>query len=363
MKLAIIHDFLMTYGGAEKVTHQVHDLFPDAPIFTLRYDPEKIGHRFDDCDVRSSFIDKHSMLNRRGHTMAMPLYPMAIESFDLSEFDTVLSFSSAFAHGVITQPGTRHISYYHTPTRFLWDYHYQYLKEKGWDKGVKGAVAQRFLHNLRQWDFLAAQRGDELYANSGTVKDRVTKFYRRDSKVIYPGVEVDKYKIAEKVDDYYLTICRLTPPKRVELAIQACNELKRPLHIIGSGEDKERLQQMAGPTIKFMGFMTDEEVINQVEHCRAILWPGIDDFGLVPVEGMAAGRPVVAFDKGGATETVVHNQTGILFQDQSTAGMIDGIKQLDKIESKLNPKAIKSHAEKFSLDEFNNNIRRIVEEK
>jgi len=272
-----------------------------------------------------------------------------------------VSFSSAFAHGVITQPSTLHLCYYHTPTRFLWDYYFPYLKERGWDKGLKATVIQRFLHHLRQWDYIAAQRPDVCFANSKTVQKRLAKFYHRDSEVLYPGVDIAHYSVSKTTKDYYVTVCRLTPPKRLELAVQACTELKRELHVIGTGEDKERLQRMAGPTIKFLGFLSDDEVASELQNCRALLWPGIDDFGLVPVEAMAAGRPVVAYNKDGATETVVQGKTGILFDDHSTSGMKQAILDLEKIEDTLDPHAISTHAQQFSKEAFHKNLKNIIE--
>ncbi len=365
MKLAIVHDFLLTYGGAERVLEHVHEMYPEAPIFTLRYSPERMHHRMDGWDIRTSMIERLPVLKKRGHTLAMPLYPMAVEDWDFSGFDVVLSLSSAFAHGVITQPETTHICYYHTPARFLWDYHYQYMKEKAWDRGFKGAVAQRFLHRLREWDYLAAQRPDMMLGNSQTVADRIHKFYRRDATVLYPGFDSDFYVPSSVLhspsSDYYITVCRLTPPKRIELAVQACTKLGRELHVIGAGEELEHLQAMAGPTIQFTGFLEDGAVRAETQGAKALLWPCIDDFGLVPVEAMACGVPVIAYNKGGTTETVVDGTTGVLFDDHSTEGMIAAIERFEKIESKLDPKAIHEHAQQFSKEQFQQKLKRVIE--
>lgn len=363
MKLAIVHDFLLSYGGAERVLEHVHELYPKAPVFTLRYNPSRMHHRMAGWDVRTSFVEHIPLLKNRGHTLAMSLYPLAIESFDLSEYDVVLSLSSAFAHGVLTPPETAHICYYHTPTRFLWDYHYQYLKEKGWDRGLKGAAAQRFLHRLRQWDFLAAKRPDVILANSKTVASRIEKFYRRDvDHVIYPGVD-DTHLLSglSHSDDYYVTISRLTPPKRVELAVEACTKLSRPLHVIGTGEDLDRLQKIAGPTIQFKGFLDDTALIPEIASSKALLWPGIDDFGLVPVEAMSLGKPVIAYNKGGATETVVDGKTGVLFDHQSTSGLMKAIAQFESLQSRFDAETIRSHAKPFSKIEFQKQLKQVIE--
>ncbi len=357
MKLAIVHDFLLSYGGAERVLEHVHEMFPNAPVFTLRYDENRMHGRMKNWDVRSSIIEKMPIIKKRGHTMAMPFYPLAIESFDFSQFDVVLSLSSAFTHGVITQPKTKHICYYHTPTRFLWDYHFEYLKEKGWDKGIKGVAIQRFLHRLRQWDFLAAQRPDVVIANSQTVASRIKKFYRRQADVIYPGLDAEKYSVAKSHDDYYLTACRLTPPKKVDLAVIACTQMGRNLHVVGSGEELERLKKMAGPTIKFLGFLDDEALLKEMSYCRALIWPNVDDFGLVPVEVMACGRPVIAYNEGGATETVVDNKTGVLFDDHSVNGVRDAITRFESQESNFLPTDISKHAKMFSKTNFQNKLR------
>jgi glycosyltransferase involved in cell wall biosynthesis len=361
MKLAIVHDFLLSYGGAERVIEQVHEIYPTAPIYTLRYNAEKMHHKMDGWDIRSSFVDNIPVVKDKGHTLAMSLYPLAIESFDFKEFDIVLSFSSTFAHGIITQPKTTHICYYHTPARFLWDYHFSYLKEKGWDKGLKAPYAKKFLHKLRIWDYLAAQRPDVCFANSNTIKDRVSKFYRRESDTIYPGVEIDNYKATKEHQNYYVTVCRLTKPKRVELAVEACTKLKLPLHVIGTGEELDNLKAIAGPTITFCGFLNDQEVADKLASAKALLWPNIDDFGLVPIEAMASGTPVVAYNKGGATETVVHGKTGVLFDNQTVDGLIKGIQELDNILPSPDAKAIRAHAEQFSKIAFQKNIKAIID--
>lgn len=360
MKIAIIHEFLLSYGGAERVLEHVHEIFPDAPVYVLRYDAEKMHHRMDGWDIRTSFVDKIPFMKNRGHSLTMNLYPLAIESFDLSKYDVVLSFSSCFTHGVITQPNTIHICYYHTSTRFLWDYHFDYLKEKGWDKGILSPYVKKFLHKLRSWDYLAAQRPDICISNAKTIQKRVKKFYRRESNVIYPGAEIENYQLGNNRGDYYITVCRLTKPKRTELAVLACTKLGRPLHVIGTGDEMDYLKSIAGPTIKFCGFLSDKEVANKLSNAKALLWPNIDDFGLVPIEAMASGTPVIAFNKDGATETVIHEKTGILFNEQSVDGLINGIKQLDAIESKMKPEEIRNHAMQFSKAEFQKNIKKAV---
>lgn len=361
MKLAIVHDFIIDYGGAERVLQHVHELYPSAPIYTLRHDPDRIGHITKGWDVRSSNIDKWPSFLRKNHTFPMSFYPYAIEQFDFDQYDVVLSLSSVFAHGIITAPNTTHICYYHTPARFLWDYTHKYIEEKGWT-GAKAVVSRKVLHNLRIWDYLAGMRPDIRLVNSQNVQERVKKFYRQNSTVVYPGAEIDKYTISssKKPGEYYIVICRLTPPKRVDLAIEACNKLKKPLHIVGSGDDRERLEKMSGQTIQFLGFLNDSETAKELASCRALLFPGVDDFGLVPVEAMACGKPVVALGEGGATETVIDGTTGVLFTPQSPDGVIDGINKLEKIIDKLDAKAIRKHAEKFSKLEFQRNIKRII---
>lgn len=363
MKLAITHDFLINYGGAERVLQHVHDLFPSAPIYTLRHNQEKIGHITKGWDIHSSVIDRWPSMLRHNHTLPMYFYPYAIEQFDFSKFDVVLSLSSTFAHGVITGPQTTHVCYYHTPARFLWDYTHQYVKEKGWT-GIKASASSKILHNLRIWDFLAAKRPDVRLANSKTIQSRINKFYRQESTVLYPGAEIDKYKIPDDntPGEYYAVVSRLTPPKKLDLAVEACNKLKKPLHIIGTGDDKERLQSLAGPTVKFLGFLSDQEIAVELMNCRALLFPGVDDFGLTPVETMASGRPVIAFAEGGATETVIDGKTGILFQEQSVDGVIDGIRKLDKIINKLDAKEIRKHSEKFSKIEFQKNLKHVIDD-
>ncbi len=362
MKIAFVHDFLLSYGGAERVLEQAHELFPDAPIYTLRYDSKKIHDRMTGWDIRTSVIEKIPPIKKRGHTLAMPLYPFAVEQFDLSQYEVVISFSSSFVHGVITQPNTIHINYFHTPTRFLWDYYFPYLEERGWNKGLKGTVVKRLFHQLRQWDWLAAQRPDICLSNSATVQDRVKKFYHRESQVLYPGIDLEAYQLNEKHGDYFVTLSRLTKPKKIDLAVQACTKLKLPLRVIGGGEELEYLKDIAGPTISFSGFLSDLEVAEQLKGSRALLWPGIDDFGLVPIEAMACGTPVIALAEGGATETVIDNKTGTLFTDQSVEGLIKGIKKFESVEPSLNHRAIRQQAEKFSKQIFQSKLKQLIEQ-
>ncbi|MFA6130995.1 MAG: glycosyltransferase [Patescibacteria group bacterium] len=348
MKVALVHDYLCQYGGAERVLEALQALYPEAPTFVLFYDQEAMGDRFIHRDIRSSFLQKFpgAMKHLR---WTLPLMPTATEMYDLSEYDLIISSSSAFSKGIITRPNAIHICYCHTPTRYLWSDTHSYVSELSVPGPVK-MLLPPLLSYLRSWDRLSADRVDHFIANSETVKTRIKKYYHADSTVIFPPVDTHKFSITPGPKDYFLAGGRLVPYKRFDMIVEAFNRLGVPLKIFGSGPMEQLLRKRAGKNIQFLGRVSDEERISLFQGAKAFLHPHEEDFGITPIESMAAGRPVIALRRGGATETVVEGVTGTFFDEQSWEELADTILHFD--ETLFNPEVIRQHAEHFSLAAF-----------
>lgn len=352
MKIAIVHDYLNQYGGAERVLECFLDLFPDAPVFTMLTDLSKMPKRFEKVDIRNSFI--HSLPFAKKHYKKMlSLFPVAVEQFDLREFDVVLSSSSAFAKGVITNPNQVHICYCYTPMRYVWDLYHQYIKEDVSNPLFRMALPF-VLHKIRLWDQMTAQRVDHFIADSKSISNRIHKYYGRDSDVIYPPVSFDKFKQSEQIEDFFLIVSRMIPYKRIDLAIEAFNRLKKPLVIIGDGYDRNRLQSMAGPTITFLGRQPDEVIVDYYSRCKGFILAGEEDFGITPLEAQASGRPVIAYGKGGALETVVAGVTGVFFNEPTVESLLQAVQQFDSIT--FDSEKIREHAKSFDEQRFKQEI-------
>jgi glycosyltransferase involved in cell wall biosynthesis len=360
MKVALVHDYLNQMGGAERVVMAFHEIFPDAPIYTSIYDPERVDPAFHTMDIHTTFMQKLPMVTKY-HQPYLPFYPFAMESLDLRGYDLVLSSSSAFGKGVITKPETMHICYCHTPMRWCWNYDEYVEREQ------LGKMARRILPflitGLRTWDQTSSMRVDYFIANSPVVADRIQKYYRREAVVIPPPVEADRFPFDPMIqpENYFLVVSRLIPYKRIDLAIEACNCLQLPLVIIGSGRDLDRLKTLAGPTIRFTGRLSDEEVIFYYTHCRAFLFPGEEDFGITPLEAQAAGRPVIAYGAGGALASVVDGITGVFFKEQTVDSLAAVLASFD--ERMYNPHVIRNHALEFDKPRFRRRILQFIEAK
>lgn len=358
MKVALVHEYLNQWGGAERVVDALHELFPHAPLYTLMYDPERMKGHFRGLDIRTSFLQRQGIARFRKYTF--PLGPLAIESFDFSDFDVVISSSSSYAKGIITRPEILHICYCHTPTSYLWGWTHHYLKEQRLGR-FTGAVVRSILHQQRQWDRLAAERVDRWVANSKNVQQRITKYYRKESTIIYPPVDIERFSLAPKIEDYFLFVGRLSAYKRADLAVQACRQLGLKLLVIGEGDERPHLESIAGKTVEFLGWQRDTETASYMSRCQALIFPGEEDFGITPVEAMAAGRPVIALAKGGALETVVEGKTGLLFGAPSVEALVHALRTFEQQAHRFEPKKIRRHAEQFDQSVFVSRMKRFVE--
>lgn len=353
MKVAIVHEWLTIYGGSERVVEQLLKIFPDADIFTTVYNKKNMEKFFPPEKVHTSFM-QNIPFSGKLYTKMLSLMPRAFESFDLSDYDLVISSSSACAKGVITSAETTHISYIHTPMRYAWDLYHNYMKSSG---PITKLAMKKVMHKIRQWDALSGLRVDNFIANSTIVQKRIKKVYRRNSEVIYPPVNTDFFTPNNKEpEDYYMILSRLIPYKRIDLAIHACNELGKKLIVLGAGPLEKELKKIAGPTIEFTGRLSDEESRDYYQRCRAFLFPGYEDFGITPVEAQACGRPVIAFGKGGALDSVISGKTGLFFKEQTVGALKDAITDFEKRH--FDYTEIRKHAEAYSNDEF---IRKMKE--
>ena len=356
MRVAFIHDHLVQHGGAERVLAAMQAMWPEAPTYTLQYDPKTMDATFGHREIRTSFLQRLPF-GKRLFRWLLPLMPVATESYDLSDFDVVISNSSAFSKGVITAPHTLHICYCHTPTRYLWSDSGSYVEELRVPRLVK-AILPSILHRLRTWDQLAAQRVDYFIANSETVKRRIQKYYRKESTVIYPPVDVEAFAVSQEPKNYFLTGGRLVAYKRFDLVIDAFTKTGQPLKIFGSGPMEAELKRRAGKNIEFVGRVSDEERARLFANAIAFINPQEEDFGLTVIESMAAGRPVIAYARGGAVESVLDGQTGILFTKQTAEELANIALQFD--HTKFNPELIRRHAEQFSTQLFRKNMYDLV---
>ncbi|MDO9399800.1 MAG: glycosyltransferase [bacterium] len=360
MRVALIHDHLAQDGGAERVLKVLADLFPQAPIYTLLFEKKNIDKYYQNRKIETSIIQK--LPGGVSHYQwYMPFMPMAIEFFDLSNYDLVISDTSSFAKGVITSTHTLHICYCHTPTRYLWSDTHKYLNELKYNKYFKKAISL-VLNYIRMWDRLAADRVDKYIANSNFIANRIKKYYKQESTVIYPPVETSKFKISEKISDYFLIGGRLATYKRVDIVIEAFKKINKKLKIYGDGVDLARLKKIAGENsnIEFLGRVDDEVKADLYSHCLAFINPQEEDFGITVVEAMASGRPIIAYKSGGALETVKAGITGEFFNQQTVDSLIEVLNNFDV--NKYNPQEIKQHAEQFSVEIFKKKIGDFVDE-
>jgi glycosyltransferase involved in cell wall biosynthesis len=358
MKIALVHDYLSQDGGAERVLRALHEIYPQAPIFVLFHDPNKINY-LDTEKIKTSFLNHLPFVNQI-FQWYLPLMPLATERHQLQGYDLVISSSSGFAKGVITSPSTLHIAYCHTPPRFLWGDGNNYLSDLKNNRLVKILLAV-LTHRLRQWDQLSTQRVDHFIANSNTVRRRINKYYRRDSQIIFPPVDVDRFKIENRSGNYYVAGGRLVPYKRLDLVVKVFNRLGWALKIFGTGSEFQRLKKLAKTNIEFYGKISEEEKAQLLSQATAFIHPQKEDFGITPLEAMAAGVPVIAFSEGGATETVINHETGVFFEKQTWESLLHTI--LNFQPNNFNSAKIRAHAQNFSAERFKADIQKFVNDK
>lgn len=357
LRVALVHDYLNQYGGAERVLEELHALFPSAPVYTSMYWPEKMSATIRGLDVRTSFMQRLPLVTRN-HQPFLLLYPLAFESFDLSAYDVVISNSSAFCKGVVTSPGTLHICYCLTPMRWVWNYH-AYVERERLGTAAR-LVLPAAISQLRAWDVATAQNVDRFLAISRTVAARIRKYYRREAAVIYPPVNCDAFTLQPgRVEDYYLFVGRLIPYKRIDLAVDAFTRLGIRLKIVASGgRDLPALKARAGPNVEFVGRVSDDELKELYARCRGLVFPGEEDFGIAPLEANASGRPVIAFAGGGALDTVIDGQTGVLFERQEVDCLINAVRRAEETDWLADD--LRAHARRFDRQVFRDQLQQFV---
>jgi glycosyltransferase involved in cell wall biosynthesis len=346
-RLALVHDYFIQMGGAERVAEEMHAMFPDAPMFTTVDRRESVPDKLKGSAVKTTWM-QHLPVNKRNYRGFLLAYPFAVESIDLSGYDLIVSSSTGFAKGVRKDRGAVHVNYCHAPMRWVWRYEDYAARESfgGWTRSLLPPV----LSALRKWDLRAASQPDHFIANSRVIADRIKECYGRDATVIPPPIDVNRFQMSERIDDHYLVLSRLNPYKRLDLAIEACAKLGRPLIVIGEGTARKQLEAIAGPKTVFLGRQPDDVVNRYTSRCRALIFPGEEDFGMTPLEVNASGRPVIAFGRGGATETVIHGKTGIFFREQTVESLVQGIEEFESMT--WNPGVLRRHAEGFGRHVF-----------
>lgn len=365
MKIAIVHEWLVNYAGSEKVVESFTNIWPDAEVFTLVdfLDDDLRNIILKGKHAHTSFI-QHLPYAKKQHRKYLPLFPRAIESFNLKNFKLIISSSHAVAKGVRKKKNQLHISYCHSPMRYAWDEADYYLQEANLTSGFKGKIAQLVLKYLRKWDIKSAKNVNYFIANSNHIAAKIKRIYNRNADVIYPPVDIQKFSLVTEKEDYYLTASRLVPYKRIDMIVDAfANMLDKKLVVIGSGPEKEKIMSKATPNIDMIGYQDFESLKSYMEKAKAFVFAAEEDFGIIVVEAMACGTPVIAGNYGGTAESVIDGTTGILFPKQNVESIINAVKRFDLISHSMNFKEIRMHAEKFSRSTFEQNIKEYVNDK
>jgi glycosyltransferase involved in cell wall biosynthesis len=362
LKVALVHDWLVEFGGAEQVLGSLLEIWPQAPVYTLIFDPQgQCAELLAGRQVIPSFL-QHIPGAVHRHRWLLPLMPLAIEQFDLSNYDLVFSSSYAVAKGVLTHPRQLHICYIHTPMRYAWEMQSEYLKSAGLERGLRAAMARLVLHYLRQWDVSSASRVDVFLANSQHTAARVRKTYRRTARVIYPPVDTNALQPGAARSEFYLTVSRLVPYKKIDLLVEAFRGLPdRKLVVIGDGPELSRLKKMAGANITFLGYQPFNVVRDYLQRARAFLFVAQDDFGLAPLEAQACGTPVIAYKAGGALETVQEGHTGLFFLEQSAESLCAAVRAFEAWQNPYDSVELYNHAQAFNKARFQAEIKDFVQ--
>lgn len=355
MRVALVHDFLLDLRGGERVFLKLCDMYPEAELFTAVYDRAGTDGRFEGRRIHTSFLQRLRP-DSGSFRRYLPLYPQAMESLDLRGYDLVLSSSSAWAHGVLPPAGAVHVSYCHNPFRYAWNERQATLDARRWPVRAPLSVV---LSRWRQWDWIAAQRVDRYIANSETTRQRISRYFTRESEVVYPPVAVERFKPGI-VGDSYVVLSELMAHKRIELVVRACTQLGLPLSVIGDGPDARRLQRMAGSTVEFCGRLSDAEVEARLGSARAMIVAATEEFGIAAVEAQAAGRPVIALAEGGLQETVIEGATGTFFAEASVPSLVQALERFDPL--RVDPLNCVANAQRFSTELFTSGVRRVIDE-
>jgi glycosyltransferase involved in cell wall biosynthesis len=367
LKVALVHDWLTGMRGGERVLEVLCGLYPGADLYTLLHAGGRLSGPIEGMRIRTSFIQRFPGVSRY-YRYCLPFFPAAVERFDLRGYDLIISSSHCVAKGILPMPGALHISYCHTPMRYVWDVHFEYFKDPG--KGLKNLLVSTLANYLRIWDVTSSQRVDEFVANSRFVQRRIKKYYRRESTVIHPPVNCDYFQPpgVPKDGDYFLMVTALVPYKRVDIAVDAFNRLGKRLLIVGDGQGTRDLKKRAGKTIEFLGWRGDEKIRECYQGCRALIFPGKEDFGITPVEAQACGKPVIAYGDGGVLETVrpfprERQPTGVFFDQPTAQSLIEAVGLFERNRDRFDPQEIRTHALQFHREKFREKIQSFVEEK
>ena len=363
MKTALVHDWLTTIAGAEKVLKTIYEIYP-TDIYTLVKNEENLKNTIlEKANIQTSFIQKLPFA-RTKYRNYLPFFPLAIEQFDLSEYDVIISSSHAVAKGALTNANQLHISYVHTPIRYAWDLYAHYLKEANLDKSLKGWIARYFLHKIRIWDYTTANRPDYYIANSKYIAKRIKKVYDKEAEVIYPPVNVNDFELYTKKEDFYFTASRMVPYKKIDLIVEAFSKMPdKKLIVIGTGPDFEKIKSKATSNIELLGYQPFDILKDYMQKAKAFVFAAEEDFGIIPVEAQACGTPVIAYGKGGVTETVLENKTGVFFERQDIESLIKAVNKFESNEEKFDFNEIRKNAEKFSKERFKEEFKNFVDEK
>lgn len=365
MKKAIIHEWFLNYTGSERCVESFTNIYPDADIFCLLDFLSEADKTivFKDKLPQTTFIQKLPFA-RKHHSFYLPLFPIAMEQIDLTGYDIILSSSHSVAKGVLTRSDQLHVCYCHTPMRYAWDLYHQYIKEAGLSKGIKGMWAKYILHKMRLWDLSTVNRVNYFIANSEYIAKRIKKVYNRDAAVIYPPVDVHKFSCEKNKENYYVAASRFVPYKKMDILIQAFTEMPdKKLIVIGDGPDAGKLKSIAGKNIELVGFLNSEKMKEIFQKAKALVFAAEEDFGITVVEALACGTPVIALDKGGTAETVIHGKNGIHFSHQSAGAVKDAVKLFESMENKFDPEEIRNSSLRYSRDNFETNIKNFIDEK
>ena len=365
-RVAIVFEWFQRFGGVERVIAGMRDEFPAADLFALVHDPESVaGTPLEGASVHTSFIQSLP-LSRDKYRYYLPLMPLAIEQLDLRPYDLVLSSSHTVAKGVLTRADQLHVSYTHTPVRYAWDLYLDYLLESDMARGVRGVAARLALHYLRIWDLSAANRVDGYLANSSYVARRIEKLYRRKARVIHPPVDVSRYQHEASREEFYVTVSRFVPYKRLDLIVETFNRLGKPLVVIGDGPDRPALEKAAKPNVELVGYQPDPVISDYLSRARGFIFAADEDFGIAPVEAQAAGCPVIAYGKGGALETVVGwprpAATGVFFDEQTPEALGAAVETFEAQGEEFSPENCRRNAERFSRERFGRELREVLED-